>query len=410
MFSENNDNIIIITETTTGKGENVMEEPEIMNIFYDSETKDLTIYLPQTVDSNNNEEVLKEIKEAIAAYFAEEKNGFLYLDAKDTKYMSSAGIRVIIILRKTIENLAIINTEQMLYETLSLTGVCGIVNVLPPIKEFSIENFEIIGGGENSKVYRINDDKICKLFSSKNTLKDVLREKNMSYKAIEFGIPTALSFQVIKSGEQYGLIYEMLDYRTLSEILIDDFEKIDTVCTDYVKFLDEINSVVIPGLVNAKEVYENKVLNRIDGYIEPAYIQKLRIIFDAIPEGNGFVHGDLHFANLFKTDEGMMIIDMDSAKSGDRVWEMAAMYSTFMGFRLISSTDVVHLGSLENYPVIFEKILDTWNRNKGYDKDALLKNIASLSLARVLCYAISHNVDEEKTELVKKELFQILDK
>ena len=39
-----------------------------MNIVYDSETKDLTIYLPQTVDSNNNEEVLKESSRRMAFY------------------------------------------------------------------------------------------------------------------------------------------------------------------------------------------------------------------------------------------------------------------------------------------------------------------------------------------------------
>ena len=53
--------------------------------------------------------------------------------------------------------------------------------------------------------FLIDADKICKVFRSGSPLQDVLQEKNLSRTVFQLGLPTALSYQIVTVGSQYGL-------------------------------------------------------------------------------------------------------------------------------------------------------------------------------------------------------------
>ena len=62
-----------------------------------------TVSLPERVDAQNYEEVRRDIAEAAKEY-KDDQSFFLYLDAKKTIYISSVGIRTILMLKKEIHN------------------------------------------------------------------------------------------------------------------------------------------------------------------------------------------------------------------------------------------------------------------------------------------------------------------
>ena len=77
--------------------------------YIDSKVKDdvITIYLKGHIDSANAMEVEKEINDA-RDYVAAES---LILDAQDLEYISSAGLRILLRLRRELPDLKIINVS-----------------------------------------------------------------------------------------------------------------------------------------------------------------------------------------------------------------------------------------------------------------------------------------------------------
>ena len=87
-----------------------------MNYNYDNEK--LTIYLTGSIDSNNAENIGKEIEEIRSA----NNDGSLVLNAEELKYISSAGLRQILRLKKKEKDLKIVNVSSEIYDIFEMTG------------------------------------------------------------------------------------------------------------------------------------------------------------------------------------------------------------------------------------------------------------------------------------------------
>lgn len=60
------------------------------------------------------------------------------------------------------------NVSPAVYEILETTGFTELLNVRKRLREISVEGCEQIGAGVSSRVYRIDDDTIVKVFSSRD--------------------------------------------------------------------------------------------------------------------------------------------------------------------------------------------------------------------------------------------------
>ena len=81
-----------------------------------SDNGTVTIRLCSRIDSNNAAEVEKEIFDRINS------SASVILDAADTQYISSAGLRVVLKLKKTVPDSKIINASPEVYEIFEITG------------------------------------------------------------------------------------------------------------------------------------------------------------------------------------------------------------------------------------------------------------------------------------------------
>ena len=91
------------------------------------------------IDSTNALEFEKEI---MAAKPTE-------IDASKLEYISSAGLRVLLKLTKTVGEVNIVNASPEVYEIFDVTGFTSILNVKKALREISVEGKEIIGKGGN---------------------------------------------------------------------------------------------------------------------------------------------------------------------------------------------------------------------------------------------------------------------
>ena len=85
----------------------------------------LTVKLVVRIDSHNASAVEKDLISLVEGIGAKE----VILDAKKTEYISSAGLRIIPKLKRTVENSKIINASSAVYEVLDMTGFTDIIEV-----------------------------------------------------------------------------------------------------------------------------------------------------------------------------------------------------------------------------------------------------------------------------------------
>ena len=161
----------------------------------------LTIRLAGKVDTTNAAAVEKEIFAMVSQHKPEK----IVLDAQELSYISSVGLRAVLRLKKAVDATSIINTSLDVYDIFEMTGFTNILEVKKAFREISVEGCEIIGKGGHGTVYRLNGDTIVKIFGEKEPFDEIEREISYSKKAFVFGIPTAISYDIVKCGSCYGV-------------------------------------------------------------------------------------------------------------------------------------------------------------------------------------------------------------
>lgn len=131
----------------------------------------------------------------------------LTVDAGQLEYISSSGLRILLMLAKRFKDFRIKDVNPEVYDVLNMTGFTKMMTVERALRQLSIEGCELIGVGGVGTVYRLDDDTIIKVFREGTTMDEVRKEITMSKEAFVMGMPTAISFDVVRVGSQYGLVY-----------------------------------------------------------------------------------------------------------------------------------------------------------------------------------------------------------
>ena len=198
------------------------------------------------VNTNTAPEIETDINEILAA------NEFtsLILDFNYLEYISSVGIRILLRLLKTYGDLKIENTSPEVYEILEMTGMTTLISTSKKtgefsvesekMREFSVDGLEKIGAGFHGTVYRLDDETILKVIDETISLENIQKERDTSQKAFILGIPTAISYDVVKVGNHYGIIYELLNSQSYMNKLRENKDKIEEPGKELGKFTYEL--------------------------------------------------------------------------------------------------------------------------------------------------------------------------
>ena len=295
---------------------------------YTLEKETLTIFLEGELNSFNAEQTEEEISKII------KDNPFkkLVIDVELLKYISSAGLRVILKLKQQYD-VSIINASLEVYDIFQMTGFTNMMSITKALRVVDIENAEVIGDGFFSTVYRLNTDTIVKVFNRTSDPHQIERELRLAKEAFVLGVPTAISFDIVKVGDKLGVIFEMLDCMSLKTAVQTHPEKIDEYLHKYANLLKKINTTECfnPIIPDIKKHYFDK-LEKIKEFLEEKYYLKAKKLIEGIPERKTFVHGDCHFKNIMVQNGELILIDMDTLSVGHPIFELAAIYAPYCAF------------------------------------------------------------------------------
>ena len=193
------------------------------------------------IDSTNAAQVEQALQSQIAGQTD------LVLDAQELDYISSAGLRVILRIRKEHPELRIVNVNSEVYEILDMTGCTEMMSVEKAYRVVSIDGAEEIGHGANGTIYRIDKDNVVKVYNNPEALSDIQHEREVAKLALILGIPTAISYDVVKVGDSYGSVFELLNARSFAKILANEPEKLDWCVAEFAKMLRLIHGTEVPA-------------------------------------------------------------------------------------------------------------------------------------------------------------------
>ena len=289
----------------------------------------MTIELKGRIDSNNAAQVEAEMREQISGKSGEP----VVLDASALQYISSAGLRVILRLKKTCPDLRFVNVSSEIYESLDMTGFTEMMTVEKAYRVVSVEGCEEIGRGANGTIYRIDRDNVVKVYNNADALADIQHEREVAKLALILGIPTAISYDVVKVGDSYGSVFELLNARSFSKILATEPEKMDWCVNEYVAMLKKIHGTIVPAgkLPDMKDTALNWA-RFVQDYLPEAAGKKLLAMVEAVPHDDHMIHGDYHTKNLELQNDEVLLIDMDTLAVGHPIFELASMYNAFVGY------------------------------------------------------------------------------
>ena len=385
-----------------------------MSEFKGVKTDVITIYLKDRLDSKNAER----IENAIFDYIGENNEMPIVMDLKELEYISSSGLRTLLRIKKSNKDFRVINVNSDVYEIFDMTGFNQIMDIEKAYRVVSVENCEEVGHGANGRVYRIDNDNVVKVYSDVNALEEIKHEREVAKKALILGIPTAISYDVVKVGDCYGSVFELLSSKSFSQILDEEPDKFEWCVDEAVKMLRRIHETEVDeGDLPEIRLKGISWAKYISDYLPQDTASKLISVFEKLPYNNHMVHGDFHSKNIHYVNSEVLRIDMDTLAVGHPVFEFAAMYSAFIGYNEGDSEGLKQfLGiDLETSTKFFEAVV------KGYLGDASDKYEEVLDKAKIVAYTrmIRRNIkrgiiNEEKgkaqVELWTGRLIKLLEK
>ena len=288
----------------------------------------LRIALEGRIHSSNAPEVEKQILDRLDSSVQA-----VIIDAEKLEFISSAGLRVILKIRKQCGNIEIVGVSPEVYEILEMTGFTEMLRVQRAYRRLSVEGCEVLGEGSNGVVYRYDPEIVVKVYRNADALHEIERERQLARRALILGIPTAIPFDVVKVGNSYGSVFELLNAKSFSKLIAAEPENRDRYIAEFVELLKRIHSTEVdPGEMEDMKAVALGWAKYLRGHLPEDQCDKLISLIEAVPEQHTMIHGDYHTNNVEMQNGEVLLIDMDTLSYGHPVFELGSMYLGFVGF------------------------------------------------------------------------------
>jgi uncharacterized protein (TIGR02172 family) len=381
-----------------------------MEVTYRIDRDILYIAIEGRVDASN----AAEAEEKIFGIKAENPGKHTVLDAEKLEYVSSAGLRVILRLRKEEEKLAIINVTPEVYEVLDMTGFTDMVTVEKAYRKLSVDGCEFIAKGANGAVYRYDDETIVKTYFAKDALPEIKQERENARRAFVLGINTAIPYGIVRVGDGYGTVTELLNARSITKMIRSNPDDLSEAVGYYVDMLKGIHAVTVEdGVVPDMRETALDWADFVSKHIPKEQGEKLTNLISAVPKQNTLMHGDYHTNNVMVQNGEPLLIDMDTLCMGHPVFELGSMFSAFVGY-----SEHNHQNLMDFFGYSFETAGRFWKMALkaylGTEDDAVFESVAEKAMivgyTRILRRAIRRPGEADSPARIArcKEMLEIL--
>lgn len=290
---------------------------------YQENSNAVTLFFSGRVDTTSAPAVEAEAMEILNQNAGKE----IIVDAGELEYISSSGLRIIMRMAKRGVPMQVINTSREVYEVFEMTGFTSILPVKQALRRYSVEGCTVIGQGAVGTVYRYDPETIIKVYREGTPLEELEKERERAQLAFVNGIPTAISYNIVQVGDCYGLVYELIDSRSLGNLITANPEKAEEYAVLLAKVLKQVHAIDASDmdLTYAADSYV-KAAKNMEFVMEPDEYDFVLKWIDAMPRAQVMIHGDFHPQNIMMQDGEPLLIDMGDIGIGHPLYDIAITY------------------------------------------------------------------------------------
>ncbi len=348
----------------------------------------LTVYPEGRIDSYNSEQAEEEINKIRSSV---SYDGIVF-DVEKLKYISSAGLRMVLRTRKNEPTLKIINASPDVYDIFDMTGFTEMIPVEKAYRVLSVDGCEVIGRGAKGTVYRYDPETIIKVYKKADSLPLIKNERELARKAFVLGIPTAISYDVVRVGDSYGSVFELLNAKSFSQLIAEEPENLDRYVELFTGLLKKIHTTQVKrdDMPDIKE-YISGWVSADAPFLEKEQAEKLEALVKSVPDTLNMLHCDYHTNNVMMQNGETLLIDMDTLAHGHPVFELANIYIAYVGFGEENPSVVESFIGLpyETAQLIWKKFLPLYLGTDDADKINDTENkVKLLSYTRLMRHTV----------------------
>lgn len=273
----------------------------------------LTIAINGHIDSSQVTMLQNEIDDAIDTHRNEINE--LILDAENMSFISSLGLRSILQLKKNWSNVQVVNCSADVYNAFKLTGFTRLITItkaLPSINDDQLKPVEDL-----KDVFRLSEETMVKVFSTDASLEEVEHEVQQSREVFIWGVPTVMTFDIVKVKGSYGIIFESImrkhiDAATLGELL-----------RSFHQYIIEPDQQIPSAIEREKQTVKAMTTE----YGEERVAKMLQAL-NTIPDASNLLHGNLSLRYIAYSQEGNrpIVVDMSNIAYGNPVIDLTHLY------------------------------------------------------------------------------------
>ena len=347
-----------------------------MDVTYRIDKDILYIAVEGRIDASN----AAEAEEKIFSIKNDNPGKHTVVDADKLEYISSAGLRVILRLRKEEPKLAIINVASDVYEVFDMTGFTDMVTVEKAYQRMSVEGCEFIAKGANGAVYRYDNETILKTYFAKDALPEIKQERENARKAFVLGINTAIPYGIVRVDDGYGTVTELLNAVSVTKLIRNNPDDMSEAAKYYIDMLKSIHAIKVEdGEVPDMKETALDWAQFVSAHIPEEQGKKLRALVEAVPKRNTLMHGDYHTNNIMVQNGEPLLIDMDTLCMGHPVFELGSMFNAFVGY-----SELDHQNMMDFFGYRFETAGKFWNMALklylGTEDEAVCQSVAEKAM------------------------------
>ncbi|MBR5446052.1 MAG: anti-sigma factor antagonist [Clostridia bacterium] len=347
-----------------------------MEITYRIDKDILYLAIDGRIDASN----ASAAEEKIFAIRNENKDKHTVIDADKLEYISSAGLRVVLKLRKEEPKLAIINVAADVYEVFDMTGFTDMVTVEKAYPRMSVEGCEFIAKGANGAVYRYDNETILKTYFSKDALPEIKQERENARRAFVLGVNTAIPYGIVRVDDGYGTVTELLNATSITKLIRANPDDLSLAAKYYIDMLKSIHAIEVEdGEVPDMKETALDWADFVAAYLPEAQAKKLRALIEAVPAQKTLMHGDYHTNNIMVQNGEPLLIDMDTLCMGHPIFELGSMFNAFVGY-----SELRHENMMDFFGYDFDTAGRFWNMTLkmylGTDDEAVFQSVAEKAM------------------------------
>jgi uncharacterized protein (TIGR02172 family) len=313
----------------------------------------------------------------------------LLIDLAACDYVSSAGLRTFMrwqrLATQNSLRMTVTGANAAVYEVFELTGLNRLIDVRRRAREVSIDGLELLSAGVCGQCFRLDEETVLKLYNDGVGPEVAEQEKRYARAAFIAGVPTALSYDLVRCGTRTGVVYEMLAAEQFSALIRRTPEAVVEHAATLASVAHAFHSrnadpVIFPDL---KERLLGNIRD-LTSLLSPEDVALLESRLARIPEADSLVHFDLHTSNIMIRDGEPVIIDMGDVSRGHYLFDLG-LIALIYGFESSGSSEFVTKIPGDLGRRLYDAFLDAYFAKRAPAERAFFaKNEAFLASLRLI--------------------------